>query len=108
MLSRLFAIADGFLIQVVIDVGVPGGAIGCLVECVFNVADYFLGLALYLLSRTFCLGLAVAGPLTNLPLGATCCIIDSAFNVVAIHISTSVGPFENVLSQKTRTCVRAS
>ena len=83
------------------------GAIAWLVEGVFNVADCFLGLALYLLSCTFCLGFAIAGPLANLTLGATCCIIDCAFNFVAIHISTSVGSFENVLSQKARTCVRA-
>lgn len=36
------------------------------------------------------LGLGITGPLAYLALGAACCVIDGAFNFVAVHVSTSV------------------
>jgi hypothetical protein len=93
---KLFPFADCFAVGIVVNSAISirrpiiGGGAG-IVESVANSTYDFLGLALYLLCCTFCLGLGVAGPLADLTFYSTRRIIDGSFNFVVIHKSTSVG-----------------
>ncbi len=61
-----------------------------IVSGFFYVANGLLDLALDLLCGAIYLSTCVAGPLTNLPLRATGCIVNRTFYLVFVHRSTSV------------------
>src|SRR5215472_12651387 len=69
------------------DVAVPAG----IVHGIANVACGFLRLALDLLGSAFHLGFGISGPLADLAFDAACSVIEAAFDLVLIHMSTSVG-----------------
>jgi hypothetical protein len=99
---NLLAVANGLTIHIVVHVVVSlDGAVG-VADCVANTAHSLFNLALYLLGSAVGLSLGIAGPLADLAFGAACCVVDRAFYVVAIHISTSVGPELRSLGCKKR------
>src|ERR1700739_548140 len=107
--ARLPVLVYGFLSLVVGDSAAAlGGALGCIFDCVPNVAHDLLCLALDLLGSALGLSFCVSCPLANLTLSAACSLVDGALNFVAVHVSTSVGSVWKVRLQKTRTDVRVS
>jgi hypothetical protein len=75
---------DAFVIKFV---PITGGVdfVASVASSVLHVTHGFLDLSLYLLGRAFGLGPRIAGPLTNLALGTSGCIINSTLHFFFVH-----------------------
>src|SRR6516162_5663672 len=108
VLANVFAIVVD--VQVRFHIAIPAG----IVHGIANVACGFLRLALDLLGSAFHLGFGVSGPLADLAFDAACSVIEAAFDLVLIHMSTSVGSvalsvrIRALKVQKARISMRAS
>lgn len=75
---------DPFVFNVV---PVAGGVdfVARVASSVFHVPHGLLDLSLHLLGRAFGLGPRIAGPLTNLTLGTSGCIINGTLHFITVH-----------------------
>jgi hypothetical protein len=87
MMLALLGKAIAFDALVLNIVAIAGGVdfVARVARCVLDVAHGLFDLSLYLLRCPFGLGPRIAGPLTDLALGTSGCIINGALNFITVH-----------------------